>query len=324
MGPVDGTAREAAVLPAAFLERLQRMIPPSQWDAVLRTFTQPKPTTFRVNTLKADSASIRQQLEASGFRLETVPWNHAAFTLRNGQLRNLQETPCYQRGEIYVQSLASMLPALVLDPQPDERVLDLTAAPGSKTTQIACLMRGRGRLVANDNNRIRGYKLQANVKQQGAANVEISRRHGEAFGKVGAEPFDRVLVDAPCGTEGRFFTGRPSSYNYWKPRKIHEMVVKQRRLLEAGARALRLGGVLVYSTCTFAPEENEGVVNWVLGRFDGALDIEPIVVPIPNTMPGLTVWEEKVFCTSLSRTVRVLPTDDMEGFFVARLKKRDS
>jgi len=298
------------------------IIPDSQWDDVLRTFEEPKPTTFRVNTLKAAPEAIRQALESQGFGLEPVGWCAEAFIVRQGQLRALQEADCYQRGELYVQSLSSLLPAIVLDPQPGERVLDLAAAPGSKTTQIACLMRDQGYLVANDHNRIRSYKLRANLERQGVANATLTLRRGETFGRSDPERFDRVLVDAPCGTEGRFFTGRASSYNYWKLRKIHEMVGTQRRLLGAGLAALRPGGVLVYSTCTFAPEENEGMVDWALATLGDAAALEPVSLPVANTMPGLAAWAGHAFHADIRNTVRVLPTLEMEGFFLARFRKR--
>lgn len=215
-----------------------------------------------------------------------------------------------------------MLPALVLAPQPGETVLDLTAAPGSKTTQIACLMRGQGRMIANDNNRIRFFKLKANVEAQGASNVELSLRAGEVLGRTHPGVFDRVLVDAPCSAEGRFQVREPASLRYWKPRKVQEMARKQRRLLASGLAAVKPGGVLVYSTCTFAPEENEGMVDWALSKFGAAVMLEPIALELPNRMPGLTRWEGKVFDPSVARTARILPTPDMEGFFLARFRKR--
>jgi 16S rRNA (cytosine1407-C5)-methyltransferase len=314
---------EASVLPEEFLDRLRRIIPSSRWDRVVNTFTEPKPTTFRVNTLKADAASLREQLEAAGFRLEPVGWYRSAFILRGGRLRDLQDTPAYQHGALYVQSLSSMVPPLVLDARPGERLLDMAAAPGGKTTQLACLMEGRGTIIANDSNRVRFYKLQANILQQGAPNVELSLRYGETFGKNHPDAFDRVLVDAPCSTEGRFLTREPASYRQWKLRKVHEMVGKQRRLLRSAAGALKPGGSLVYSTCTFAPEENEAVVDWLLGEEAGdGLALEPISLSFPNTMPGLTRWEKRTFRPSLVHAIRIVPTDEMEGFFLARLRKR--
>ena len=308
------------MLPAEFLERLRRIVPPERWDAVCASFEQPKPTAFRANTLKAAPEALRAELDAQGFALEPVPWHPGAFLLRSRRLADLQETAAYREGRLYVQSLSSLLPAMALDPQPGEDVLDLAAAPGSKTTQLACLMRGQGRLVANDMNRVRFYKLQANVRQQGAANVELSRQYGERLATAQPEAFDRVLVDAPCGTEGRFYTGRASSYNYWRPRKIHEMVVKQRRLLRAGWRALRPGGMLVYSTCTFAPEENEGVVDWFLRETPEAV-MEPVTLPVGDTLPGLPAWGRQAFDPRVAQAVRVLPTPEREAFFVAKLRK---
>lgn len=308
------------VLPAAFLERLRRIIPAEQWEPVCASFEVPKPTTFRANTLKGEPEALRAELEAAGFIVEPVAWCPSAFILRSRRLADLQETAAYREGRLYVQSLSSLLPVLVLDPQPGEQVLDLAAAPGSKTTQIACLMRGQGRLVANDANRVRFYKLQANVRQQGASNVELSRQYGERIGAAHPGAFNRVLVDAPCGTEGRFYTGRASSYNYWRPRKIHEMVVKQRRLLRAGWDALRPGGVLVYSTCTFAPEENEGVVNWLLREVPEVV-IELAALPVGGAAPGLLTWERWVYDARVAQTRRVLPTPEREAFFVAKLRK---
>lgn len=336
---------EVEGLPGEFLERLRRIIPAPQWEAVAETFARPRPTTFRVNILKATRAQVQEALTAQGLRMEPVSWYPEAFILTEGRLRTLQETRAYQEGWLYVQSLSSMVPALVLDPQPGEQVLDLTAAPGSKTTQLACLMQGgaprsnlsgdilsesrhrrdeskeQGRLVANDNNRIRLLKLKANLRGQGASGVEVWRLDGERVGRLHPERFDRVLVDAPCSAEGRFQAREPKTFRYWKPAKIREMVHKQRRLLASGLAALRPGGVLVYSTCTFAPEENEGVLTWALKRLGQAVTIEPLRAPVPTVQSGLPGWGHVVFEPSLANAVRLLPTPLMEGFFLAKLKK---
>ena len=311
---------DARMLPEAFLERLKTLIPSHRWDAVVNTFTTPAPTTFRVNTLKAAPEAVRAELAEAGFLLGGVSWWSAAFLLQRGTLRELQETRVYREGAIYVQGLSSMLPPLVLAPEPEETVLDLTAAPGSKTTQMACLMQGRGRLLANDSDRVRFYKLRANVQHQGAVNVEPHLGYGETLGRRQPEAFDRVLVDAPCSVEGRFQAREPKSYRFWSLRKVHEMAHKQRRLLVAGLAALRPGGTLVYSTCTFAPEENEAVVDWAMGQAPGAA-VEPFTLALPNQMAGLTAWAGRPFHASLQHARRILPTDQMEGFFIAKLRK---
>ncbi len=312
---------EAKALPSVFLEKLKRIIPVQKWDEVANTFTEVKPTTFRINTLKASPDVLRERLEHLGFRLEKVSWYPEAFILRSGRLRELQETEAYRKGEIYVQSLSSMLPPLVLDPQPGDTLLDLTAAPGSKTTQMACMMKGEGKITANDNNKIRFFKLKANLEMQGASNVELSMRHGELFGRDFPESFDRILLDAPCSAEGRFNTDEPATYKYWKPAKIKEMARKQKNLIISAVRALRPGGVLVYSTCTFAPEENEGVLDWLKGKFEEGIQVEKITLPFLNQARGISKWEGKNFHPSVQNALRIIPTNLMEGFFLAKLRK---
>ena len=322
---------EVQRLPELFLERLKRLVPRQKWDETANTFAEAKPTTFRVNTLKvgagfprpqgAVTTPLQERLEHLGFRLEKVPWYPDAFILRGGRLRELQETEIYQKGEIYVQGLSSMIPPLVLHPQPGETILDLTAAPGSKTTQIACLMKGEGRILANDNNRVRFFKLKANVDPQGTKNVELSLRPGELFGRDSPETFDRILLDAPCSAEGRFNVREPATYKYWKLAKIKEMARKQKNLIISAVRALKPGGVLVYSTCTFAPEENESVLNWLIGKFETAIQIEKIHLPLTNQAPGLAQWESENFHPAIRAAVRILPTATMDSFFLARIRK---
>ncbi len=312
---------EVKRLPELFLQRLKRLLPSQKWDAIANTFAETIPTTFRMNTLKASPEFLKEKLEHSGFRLHKVPWYTCAFILRGGTLRELQKTEAYLKGEIYVQSLSSMIPPIVLDPQPGETILDLTAAPGSKTTQIATMLKETGRVVANDNNKIRFFKLKANVELQGAANVTLSLKGGELFGREQPESFDRILLDAPCSAEGRFNIHDPASYHYWKPAKIKEMSRKQKMLFASAFHALRPGGILVYSTCTFAPEENEGVLTWAFEKFKERIQLKKIRLPFHNQMPGIWQWENEPFDSRVRQAVRILPTAEMEGFFIAKIRK---
>lgn len=312
---------EVCSLPKLFLERLRKVIPSQKFDTVANFFTELKPTSFRINSIKTSRELIREDLERQGFRLASVPWYANAFILCEGRLRELEKTESYLKGEIYVQNLSSMIPPLVLDPKPGERVLDLTAAPGSKTTQMACLMEGKGQIVANESDQIRCAKLKANVELQGAKNVEIMLGYGESIGRKFPEHFDRVLLDAPCSAEGRFNAREPSSYKYWNLKRTYEAAKLQKKLLFSGLAALKKGGVLVYSTCTFAPEENEGVINEALEKFTDKIEIETINLSIPNKMAGLPAWEGKKFHPSLKKAIRILPTSEMEGFFIARILK---
>ncbi len=314
---------EVRRLPPLFLERLHRIFPSGKFDSIANTFAEPKPTTFRVNTLRATRETILDALRSfGGFRVDPVPWYRDAMILREGRLRELQQTDIYRTGAIYVQALSSMVPVLALSPQPGENILDMTAAPGSKTTQIACWMRNEGRLVANDNNRIRFFKLKANLEMQGVKNAELSMKYGEAFGRNFPGAFDRILLDAPCSAEGRFDVREPKSYGFWKPQKTEEMARKQKKLLYSAVEALKPGGVLVYSTCTFAPEENESVVHWALERFKETLSLEMPSLPFPNQMRGILSWGKQAFLADVNKTIRILPTSEMEGFFIALFRKK--
>ncbi len=331
---------EVQVLPKGFLERLRKIIPSNKFDTVANSFSESKPTTFRINRLKLkekgtglDSRPVpvflKEELESQGFRLEPVSWYPDAFIMiagnnRDRSLRMLQETDLYKTGEIYVQNLSSMIPPIILDPKPGEFVLDLAAAPGSKTTQIASMMCGEGKMVACDNNRIRFFKLKANLEMQGAKSVETLLCYGETIGKKYPDHFDKVLLDAPCSSEGRFNVKEPASFGYWKPSKVYEMAKKQKKLIFSAIMALKPGGTLVYSTCTFAPEENEAVLNWAVRKFEGLIEIETIQLPIPNQMSGLASWEGENFNPSVRRAVRVVPNASMEAFFVACLRKTRS
>jgi NOL1/NOP2/sun family putative RNA methylase len=312
-------------LPPLFLEKLRRMIPNNQWDKVLRSFSLERPTTFRVNTLKMDPSSLKERLEPLGFKVENVPWYKEAFILRKGTQKDLERTGLYKKGEIYVQGLSSMVPPLVLAPKPGEKVLDLTAAPGSKTTQLACLMGNEGSILANDDNPIRVGKLKANAALQGATNVTVPPAgDGALVWKDHYQGFDRVLLDAPCSSEGRFQLDEPSTYGYWREDTNRRMAKDQRRLLKSAVLSLKPGGTLVYSTCTFAPEENEMVVQWALETYGDALKMEEISISLPLHTRGLAGWGDLKFDPSVVKSVRVLPTADVEGFFGAKLKKTKS
>lgn len=309
-------------LPEAFLNKLRNIVPVSQWDKVSRTFASTKPTTFRVNSLKSSGPAIKEKLESNGFKIENVLWYKDAFILRKGLQKDLERTEAYLKGEIYVQGLSSMVPPLVLGPRPKELILDLAAAPGSKTTQLAALTGNEAFLTANDENPIRLEKLKANLSRQGVKDVELLEAgDGGLVWKKNFEGFDRVLLDAPCSSEGRFLTAEPGTYGYWKKDTNRKMAKLQRRLFKSAFLALKPGGTMVYSTCTFAPEENEMVLAWALETFGDALDIEGIKTPLPLHTRGLTQWEGTPFPAAVTQSARILPTADMEGFFVSRLRK---
>ena len=309
------------VLPEKFRDRLSLFTTPEQQEAILASFCQKKPTTFRANTLKISADDLEQALEKFGIHSKRVDWYEDAFVLTEQPQKLLMETDLYKRGFLYLQSLSSMIPPLVLDPQPNESILDITAAPGSKTTQIAAMMDNTGEIIANDKSKVRLFKLRANLETLGIVNTKVLQLPGQFIWKKFPQYFEKVLVDVPCSMEGRFQCDNEKSYRDWSTAKIDFLQNQQKFLLRSAISSTQVGGTIVYSTCTLAPEENEEVIDWILKKTNHAVALEPIAIPNLPTQPGLTTWKKKVFDKSLANTVRIYPTEIMEGFFIAKLKK---
>ncbi len=311
-------------LPPEFVDRLERIVPADRLDQVLRSFIARPATSFRVNTLKANVKTVLASLKADGIIPTGVSWYDAAFWVAPEARDLLLSSTAAKGGLIYIQNLSSMLPPLILAPRAGEKVLDLTAAPGSKTLQLAALMDGEGELGAVELSRGRFFKMKALLDEYGASFVRTFLQNGEKVWRYRPEYFNRILLDAPCSTEGRFHVLEPDSYSYWKPRKIKEMSSKQRRLLFSAVHALAPGGVLVYSTCTFAPEENEAMIDWALNKFDGLLTVDAVDMDLPGTAAPLREWAGRTFDPAVQRSLRILPDGIYEGFYVCRLTKTGS
>ena len=308
-----------SLLPQQFLNKL-REIMPSHYSQVVNSFLSKKTQTFRINHLKTDLRNLRNFLKQEKIKYKELPWPKGSFILKS-DLRKLQNSFIYKEGLIYVQNVSSMIPVICLSPHKEEKVLDLCAAPGAKTTQIASLM-GKGvQIVAVEKIRVRYYKLLANLKIQGADFVETYLYDGVRIRKKFPESFDKVLLDTPCSCEALFYINNPRSFKYWKEQKVKEMSQKQKRLIQSALYSLKKEGILVYSTCTFSPEENEAVIDWVLNKFKDKIELLPINLPLKNIIPGLLKWRGKKFSSSLTLTQRIIPNEFMEGFFIAKLKK---
>ncbi|HCM42298.1 MAG TPA: RNA methyltransferase [Candidatus Omnitrophica bacterium] len=310
-------------LPPLFIERLKKIIPPSSFETVLSSFEKTPHPSFRMHHKNADKNSIIAELSSLGFELKPVSWYADAFQLMNKSIRELQETQSYQNNHIYIQGLASMLPIVALAPEAEETILDLCAAPGSKTGQILRQMQGRGFLTANEKIKNRFFKLKNNLDAQGYSNFELTLKPGELYCKIAPNTFDRVLLDSPCSSEGRFSTHDSDSFKYWSASKIKEMVFKQRALFKSAFLALKPGGIMVYATCTYAPEENEGMLDWALGKTDDQMEILPWEPPVSNWMEGITEWEGKTYSPEVKKSRRILPNKNMTAFFIALIRKKD-
>ncbi len=262
---------------------------------------------FRVNPLKASAAGVVSSLGRQGFALEPLPFSADAFAVR-GENVELGKTQEYAEGLLAVQEAASMVPALVLAPRPGHLVLDAAAAPGSKTAQMAALMDNEGAVLALDVNLQRLKGLKFNLGRLGVANTVVALNDAT---KARLPPlFDRVLLDAPCSSEG-LVRKRFDALKGWSPKRVQAKAKLQKKLILKAFDALKPEGEMVYSTCTLSPEENEEVVRHLLGE-------RPAAQLLPVRVEGFRFRP----CQGLVGCVRVLPQDnDSEAFFVARARK---
>ena len=277
---------------------------------------RPLPHLVRVNTIKADRESVLAALEESGVRWEPIPWNDHLLEFETD---SPGLTWPYFLGWIHGQEAVSALPGTVLDPDPGTRVWDACAAPGSKASHLAQLMADEGLLVANDDNLGRLAPLRTNLDRLGVTCAAVTNQDARHYSlqPFGFEAFDAALVDAPCSGEGTI-RKNPDALDDWSPGFLDSIAGVQTGILRRAIQATRQGGAVVYSTCTFAPEENEAVLDRVLETEPCRLvDIE---VPI-DTDPGITEWDGRTFDETVERARRIWPhRNDTGGFFVAKFE----
>ncbi|MEO0124469.1 MAG: RsmB/NOP family class I SAM-dependent RNA methyltransferase [candidate division WOR-3 bacterium] len=278
---------------------------------------KPQRISVRLNTLKAKKEVILSLLK--DFNLKPLNFLNDAYVIETGH--GIGNHFTHQLGFIYVQEIASMIPVVVLEPKPDDVVLDLCASPGSKTTQIAQLMGNKGLIVANEIDYKRVSSLIHNVKKCGLLNEVLISIPGEKVGDVLPNYFDKILIDAPCSAEGTIRKSKKVLY-HWGIKNIQKMARIQKGLIVSAFRALKPGGTMVYSTCTIAPEENEGVIDYLLKKFPEA-EILSINIPHFKFREGVLSWEKEHFDIRVKNCVRILPQDnDTAPFFIARITKR--
>ncbi len=293
------------MIPKKFKQRYKKVIP--DFDKFLEFSRRRQAVSLRVNTLKVP---LKEFLAESGLDLEKVPWADYGFWVSSSVSNTLE----YFRGEIYLQDAASMIPPIVLAPEAGERVLDLTAAPGSKTTQMAQMMGNKGVIIANDNSIARIKALRDNINRLGVLNAVIVRQDVRKF--FSKEKFLKILLDVPCSLEGSM---RKYFIN-WSENIIRSFAGLQKKMLVRAYDLLEEGGELVYSTCTYAPEENEGVVQHLLNNSDAKL--EAVKVKGLKAHPGLREFRDTKFDACLRKCARVYAHDyNTGGFFVAKIVK---
>lgn len=306
-------AEAAAKLPAFFEPMLVQQYGAELAQRIVEGCDVRRNSTLRANALLSTQAEVAAALDEAGIAWEGVAWYPDAFIIRDAGEKALWDLPEYEAGKIYLQSLSSMLPPLVLGAKPGIDILDMCAAPGGKTTQLAAIGGKGTHITACEMHAPRADKLEHNLRKQGANNVVVMRTDARNLDEFFR--FDRILVDAPCSGSGTLRTRDPKLHARFTEKLIQKSVKSQKALLGKALELLKPGGTLVYSTCSVLGCENEDVVNACLktAARNGAYEIEPIELDGIEELPLLPVSIEGTLC--------VCPTERYEGFFVAKVKR---
>lgn len=277
-------------------------------DKILEGYKQKRYTTFRVNTLKSSIAEVEEILKKEKIEYEKIKWSEEAFIIKNVSEKEIKNLEIYQNGKIYLQSLSSMLPPIILNPKEGMDILDMAAAPGGKTTQIAALVNNNAAITACEMNKIRAERLKYNIEKQGAnAYVMITdaRNIDDFFS------FNQILLDAPCSGSGTLDINDKNLERVFTKKLIEKSVKSQFALLKKALTILKPGSEMVYSTCSILSQENEEIINKVLNNLN--CEIVPIELQGMEELPLLP--------TNIKGTICICPNKLYEGFFVAKIRK---
>jgi len=309
-------AQNSVFLPEQFLAQMREALPAHlSFDDFVAACQRPLRRSIRVNTQKISVGAFLDLVSPYGWQLTPVPWCEEGFWIERDDEESLPlgSTAEHLSGLFYIQEASSMLPvaALFADGNQPERVMDVAAAPGSKTTQIAARMNNRGAILANEFSASRVKVLHANISRCGIHNVVLTHFDGRVFGAALPEAFDAILLDAPCSGEG-VVRKDPDALKNWSVESNLEIAATQRELIDSAFHALRPGGTLVYSTCTLNRDENEDVCLWLKQRYADAVEFLPLD----------TLFDSASHAATPEGFLHVFPQIyDCEGFFVARLRK---
>lgn len=297
-------------IPDFLYERLLKQYGEKLTESILKGYSTKRYVTLRVNTLKSNTEQIKDTLNSLNIKYREVMWSREALILEELDETEIRKLPIYENGEIYLQSLSSMLPAIILEPKPDENILDMAAAPGGKTTQMASISQNKALITACEKNKIRAEKLKYNIEKQGASRVNVLIEDARNLDSYFS--FDKILLDAPCSGSGTINIKNEKLEKIFTEELINRSVKTQYELLKKAISILKSGHEMVYSTCSVLEEENEKNIEKILKN----QNIE--IVPIDeNLFEGASLLPSKI-----KGTIVVAPNELYEGFFIAKLRKR--
>lgn len=296
-------------IPNFLIEDLKNQYSEKYVEEILNGYNEKRKVTFRVNTLKSNVSKIEKVLEENNIKYKKVKWSKEAFILDDAKEDDIEKLDIYKNGEIYLQSLSSMLPPIILKPREGADILDMAAAPGGKTTQIAALTNNKSHITACEMNNIRIEKLKYNVVKQGASCVYIMQKDSRQIDDFFS--FDQILLDAPCSGSGTLNVDDKNLEKYFTEKLIEKSIKSQYTLLKKAVKILKKGQEMVYSTCSILRIENEEIISKVMK--EEKIEIIPIFFEDIEELPVLP--------TNIKETLCVYPNELYEGFFIAKIRK---
>ena len=290
------------MIPEFLQDKLQEYYPEEYID-ITDSYSKDKKTSVRVNTIKSSLEEVLTYLEDNKISYEKVD-NIPNALIINNHIEILKVSNLYEEGKIYFQSLSSQIPPFIVDPKDNEQILDMTAAPGGKTTELAALSNNMAMITAVEKNKIRYDRLAYNIEKQGAKKVSVLKEDARNLNEYFI--FDKILLDAPCSGSGTIIN---NDFSKISEELINRSVETQKILINEAIKHLKVNGILVYSTCSILKDENEKIIKEILDNNENII-LEPIELEGIKTLP-----------TSLEGTLTIAPTEYYEGFFVAKLKR---
>ena len=279
-------------------------------NKIIDGFGKNRKLTLRINKLKTTVENVKKVLTDLNIKFSEVSWSEDALIIEKTTKQEILELEIYINGEIYLQSLSSMIPALTLNPQANENILDMAAAPGGKTTQMSAISNNLALITACEKNKIRAERLKYNIQKQGANRVNVlvedSRKLDDNFS------FDKILLDAPCSGSGTINIFDEKLNKYFTKELVDRSIKTQKELLQKAIKVLKKGGEMVYSTCSILKQENEENIEKFLKN--NQLEIVPIDIELLKDIPLLP--------SKIEGVITVCPNELYEGFFVAKLRKK--
>lgn len=293
-----------------FLEKmLEKQYGEEIKNKIIKGYKVKRKVTFRVNLLKSNTQEIEENLRKLNIEFEKIPWSKEAYIVSNIRENEIQELEIYSQGKIYLQSLSSMLPPIILNPKEGTDILDMAAAPGGKTTELAALTNNKAHITACEMNNIRIEKLKYNVEKQGATCVYIMQKDSRQIDDFFS--FDQILLDAPCSGSGTLSLEDKNIEKYFTLKLIEKSTKSQLALLRKAIKILKRGQEMVYSTCSILSQENEEIIEKIMK--ESKLEIVPIKFYGMEDLPLLP--------TRINGTLCVCPNEFYEGFFIAKIRK---